>query len=122
MIIDREVKRLALVQEQIIEIERERDLAPTPCAATERKRHQLLRLNGIGVASAPILAREVYYRQLGGLDVDRLTQAPLLFSWKRRFFGAAVVGWFRTLLGAKLAAIKESALERRLIRTGIHAP
>ena len=51
------------MQEQIREIERERDLAPTPCQATERKRHQLLRLNGIGVAIAPIVAREVYYRQ-----------------------------------------------------------
>ena len=61
--IAREIQRLALVQEQLREIERERDLAPTPCQATERKRHQLLRLNGIGVASAPILAREVYYRQ-----------------------------------------------------------
>jgi transposase len=61
--IAREIERVALVQEQLREIERERDLAPTPCAATEHKRHQLLRLNGIGVASAPILAREVYYRQ-----------------------------------------------------------
>ncbi len=31
--------------------------------ATARKRHQLLRLNGIGVGSASILAREVYYRK-----------------------------------------------------------
>jgi transposase len=61
--IGREIKRLALVQEQIVEIEHERDLAPTPCAATERKRHQLLCLKGIGVGSAAILAREVYYRQ-----------------------------------------------------------
>ncbi len=61
--IAREIQRLALVQKQIRAIERERDLAPSPCQATERKRHQLLRLNGIGVASAPILAREVYYRQ-----------------------------------------------------------
>ncbi len=61
--IDREIERLALVQEQIVDVERERDLAPTPCAATERKRHQLIRLNGIGVASAAVLAREVYYRQ-----------------------------------------------------------
>ena len=61
--IDREIERLALVQEQIVEVERERDLAPTPCAATERKRHQLLRLYGIGVGSAAVLAREVYYRQ-----------------------------------------------------------
>jgi transposase len=61
--IAREIERLALVQAQLAEVERERDQAPTPCEATERKRHQLLRLNGIGVASAPILAREVYYRQ-----------------------------------------------------------
>jgi transposase len=61
--IAREIERLALVQAQIVEVERERDLAPTPCDATERKRHQLLRLNGIGATSAPILAREVYYRQ-----------------------------------------------------------
>ncbi len=61
--IAREIQRVALVQEQLREIERDRDLAPTPCAATERKRHQLLRLNGIGLASAAILAREVYYRQ-----------------------------------------------------------
>ncbi len=58
----REIERLALVQKQVVEIERERDLAATPCAATERKRHQLLRLKGIGVTSAAILAREVYYR------------------------------------------------------------
>ena len=61
--IGREIERLALVQAQIVEVERERDLAPTPCEATERKRHQLLRLNGIGATSAPILAREVYYRR-----------------------------------------------------------
>lgn len=61
--IAREIQRLALVQEQLREIERERDRAPTSCQATERKRDQLLRLNGIGVANAPILAREVYYRQ-----------------------------------------------------------
>ncbi len=61
--IAREIERLALVQAQIVKVERERDLAPTPCDATERKRHQLLRLNGIGATSAPILAREVYYRR-----------------------------------------------------------
>ena len=35
----REIERFALVQKQVVEIERERDLAATPCAATERKRH-----------------------------------------------------------------------------------
>ena len=61
--ISREIQRLTLVQEQVREIERERDLAPTPCEATERKRHQLVRLNGIGAAIAATLSREVYYRQ-----------------------------------------------------------
>ncbi len=63
--IAREIERLALLQVQLREIERERDLAPTPCLATERKRHQLLRLNGIGAVSASILTREVYCRQFG---------------------------------------------------------
>jgi len=61
--ITREIERLALVQEQLVEIEHERDQAPTPCAATERKRHDLLRLNGIGPTVSAILAREVYYRR-----------------------------------------------------------
>ena len=61
--ITREIERLALVQEQLVEIEHERDQAPTPCAATERKRHDLLRLNGIGPTISATLAREVYYRQ-----------------------------------------------------------
>ena len=61
--ITREIERLAQVQAQIVEVERERDKAPTPCAATERKRHDLLRLNGIGPTFSAILAREVYYRR-----------------------------------------------------------
>lgn len=61
--ISREVERLALVQEQFVEIERERDLAPTPCEATERKRHELLRLKGIGPTFSAVLSREVYYRR-----------------------------------------------------------
>ncbi len=32
--ITREIERLALVQAQIVEVERERDKAPTPCVAT----------------------------------------------------------------------------------------
>jgi transposase len=61
--ITREIERLALVQTQLVAIERERDSAPTPCGATERKRRDLLRLNGIGPALSAILAREVYYRR-----------------------------------------------------------
>ena len=61
--IAREIARLAQVQAQIVEVERERDQAPTPCVATESKRHQLLRLKGLGPALSTTLAREVYYRQ-----------------------------------------------------------
>ncbi len=61
--ITREIERLAQVQAQIVEVERERDKAPTPCVATERKRHQLLRLKGVGPALSSTLTREVYYRQ-----------------------------------------------------------
>ncbi len=61
--ITREIERLTQVQAQIVEIESERDRAPTLCATTERKRHDLLRLNGIGPTFSAILAREVYYRR-----------------------------------------------------------
>ena len=61
--ITREIARLALIQEQIAALERERDLAPTPCKATEKKRVQLMSLNGIGPAIAAVMTREVYYRQ-----------------------------------------------------------
>ncbi len=40
--ITREIERLAQVQAQIVEIECERDQASTPCAATERKRHDVI--------------------------------------------------------------------------------
>jgi transposase len=61
--IAREVERLAQVQEQIRETELERDQAPALCQASESKRQQLLLLKGIGVTTAAIFAREVYYRQ-----------------------------------------------------------
>src|SRR5262252_8447253 len=61
--IAREIQRLAMVQEQIAEIECERDTAPTPCEATERKRHLLLQLKSIGPAISALLSREVYYSQ-----------------------------------------------------------
>ena len=51
------------MQEQLVETEHERDQAPTPRAATQRKRHDLLRLNGIGPTFSAILAREVDYRR-----------------------------------------------------------
>ena len=61
--IAREIRRLATVQEQIAEIERERDAAPTTCEATERKRNLLSQLKSIGPAISAFLSREVYYRQ-----------------------------------------------------------
>ncbi len=61
--INREIERLALVQAQIVGIEHERDRPATSCVATERKRHQLLRLKGLGSALSSTLTREVYYRQ-----------------------------------------------------------
>ena len=61
--IAREIRRLATVQEQIAEIERERDAAPTTCEATERKRDLLSQLKSIGPAISAFLSREVYYRQ-----------------------------------------------------------
>jgi hypothetical protein len=51
-----------MVQKQIAEIER--DTAPTPCAATERKRHLLLQLKSIGPAISALLSREVYCRPI----------------------------------------------------------
>ena len=61
--ITREIERLAQVQAQIVAVEHERDKAPTPCVATERQRHQLLRLKGVGPALSSTLTREVYYRR-----------------------------------------------------------
>jgi transposase len=61
--IAREIQRLAMVREQIAEIERERDAASTPCEATERKRDLLSQLKSVGPVISAFLSREVYYRQ-----------------------------------------------------------
>ena len=61
--IAREIERLAQVQAQIVDIEHERDHPATSCVATERKRHDLLRLKGLGPALSSTLTREIYYRQ-----------------------------------------------------------
>jgi len=58
----REMQRLAVVEEQIEAVERERDTAPTACKETEKKRHLLLQLKSIGPTNAALLSREVYYR------------------------------------------------------------
>jgi transposase len=62
--IAREIGRLALVQEQIGTINKERDEAPTPCKATEKKRIQLTHLKGIGPSISAVMSREVYYRKV----------------------------------------------------------
>ena len=59
--ITREIERLAQVQAQIVAVEREHPM--TSCEATERKRHDLLRLKGLGPSLSSTLTREVYYRQ-----------------------------------------------------------
>jgi len=61
--ITRVIERLAQLQLQIVETERERDRPVTPCEETERKRHDLLRLKGMGPVLSSTLAREVYYRK-----------------------------------------------------------
>ena len=61
--ITREIERLAQVQAQIVAVEHERDHPATTCAATEHKRHDLLRLKGLGPSLSSTLTREVYYRQ-----------------------------------------------------------
>jgi transposase len=61
--ITREIERLAQVQAQIVAVERERDHPATSCEATEAKRHDLLRLKGLGPSLSSTLTREVYYRQ-----------------------------------------------------------
>jgi transposase len=59
----REIERLAQVQAQIVAVERERDHPATSCEATEVKRHDLLRLKGLGPSLSSTLTREVYYRR-----------------------------------------------------------
>jgi transposase len=94
--ITREIERLAQVQAQIVEIERERDSAPTPCVATERKRCDLLRLNGIGPALSAILAREVYYRRFANrrqvASYIGLTPSPYDSGEGRRSQGISKAG------------------------------
>lgn len=60
--IKREIARLMLVQEQIAEVEKERDCAPTTCQQSEARRKRLIDLRGVGPTLAAILTREVFYR------------------------------------------------------------
>jgi len=94
--IAREIERLALVGEQLRAIERECEQAPTLCEASERKRHQLLRLKGIGPVCATILARELYYRQFANrrqvASYTGLTPSPYDSGESRRSQGISKAG------------------------------
>ena len=59
---ERELQRLALVDEQLAITESERDQVTRQCEDSEKKRHQLTLLRGVGETGAAILAREVFYR------------------------------------------------------------
>ena len=61
--LEREYQRLELVQSQLRIVEKERDTADAQDPAVERKRELLCALQGVGGASAAILAREVFARQ-----------------------------------------------------------
>jgi transposase len=60
--LEREYARLDLIQQQLRAVEKERDAADAQDPTVERKRQMLCRLQGIGPASAAILAREVFTR------------------------------------------------------------
>src|SRR5215468_10490016 len=51
------------IKTQYKKLNRERDEAPTPCKATEKKRVLLTQLKSIGPAISAVMSREVYYRQ-----------------------------------------------------------
>jgi len=60
--VERELQRLALVDEQLAIAEAERDQVARQCEDSEKKRHQLALLRGVGETGAAILVREVFYR------------------------------------------------------------
>ena len=60
--LEREYARLDLIQDQIRDVERQRDVPDAQEPAVERKRQMLIGLQGIGGAGAAILAREVFAR------------------------------------------------------------
>jgi transposase len=60
--LEREYQRLELVQQQLRTVEEERDKADAQDPAVDRKRELLCGLQGVGRASAAILAREVFAR------------------------------------------------------------
>src|SRR6266581_3219137 len=60
--LEREYARLALIEAQLREVEKERDTADAQDPVVERKRQMLVAVRGVGGTSAAILAREVFAR------------------------------------------------------------
>jgi transposase len=60
--LEREYARLALIETQLREVEKERDAADEQDPVVERKRQMLVAVQGVGGTSAAILAREVFAR------------------------------------------------------------
>src|SRR5215469_13621516 len=60
--LEREYARLALIETQLREVEKERDMADAQDPVVERKRQMLVAVQGVGGTSAAILAREVFAR------------------------------------------------------------
>jgi len=60
--LEREYARLNLVEQQLRTVEKERDTADAQDPVVDRKRQMLCALQGIGEASAAIMAREVFVR------------------------------------------------------------
>jgi len=60
--LEREYARLDLIQDQIRDVEKQRDVPDAQEPAVKRKRQMLISLQGIGGAGAAILAREVFAR------------------------------------------------------------
>ena len=60
--LEREYARLALIETQLREVEKERDTADAQDPVVEQKRQMLVAVQGVGGTSAAILAREVFTR------------------------------------------------------------
>jgi transposase len=60
--LEREYARLALIEAQLREVEKERDTTDAQDPLVEQKRQMLVAVHGVGGTSAAILAREVFAR------------------------------------------------------------
>ncbi|ALC12111.1 IS110 family transposase [Sphingopyxis sp. 113P3] len=60
--LEREYARLAVVEDQIRSVEKERDLADAQDPSVEKKRQMLMLIPGIGGTTAAVMAREIFAR------------------------------------------------------------